>query len=613
MVLQGFSWTDFFVTSEWYGTQQSSFDISRIAHAAGGDVSGDGMTDLVYLYRGQDAQSGPEWIHVSRSAGDRFMSPEPWVEISADSLPWDRVGGMDCGDMDDDGFDDTVLLFHPDDESGVLWMFRSDGSTFSLSDTDPEEVRTLLRPSNVAAFGLGDFDADGRAEAVVATLTDSLGASRQSLWVLQPAAGPRVPPEEWLEIPSGDVPLKGILEFHTGDYSGDGQDDVCCIFDDREGALRVKVSVSQGSFFSPAVSWWDTTTAEFPPEDFYGTTSQDLNGDGHTDLLLFYSQENHQLNPQWFVALLSDGSHFYSERWGASAIGNYQFSRQYFPTGGDFNGDGFGEFATLFNRDIPAEDPYQVIRAAVSYGEKFGVPGPSYHESRFMAYDAIIHGATGIVWWGIWHTGGPYAVWRGISEVAGELSTLRSFLVHDDSPHPVTSSTPAIETMLKEVGPYACLIAANRADSTFQAALGGSSIGEYDTFDVMFEDRSLAPDGNTLHDQFDPYDVHVYLAYAGSHSDPWPPAGEVSVCPNPFSSSTLFTLRSAGATTPQVEIYDIRGRRIRRIAGRETHTGLHSLEWDGRNSRGERVPTGVYLCRFKVGDQKFCRKIVCVR
>ncbi|MCK4547910.1 MAG: VCBS repeat-containing protein [Candidatus Eisenbacteria sp.] len=613
MVLQGFSWTDFFCTSEWYGTRESIFNIDRVSHAASGDVNGDGMADLVCLYSEDSSPGSRQSIKVFPSGGDRFLQPEEWIETSADSLPWERIGGAGCGDVDGDGLDDVVLWLDLGNESGVLLLLGSDGASFGPPPVLPDSGLSVLAPSGVAGYGLGDFDDDGLCDAAVATLVDTLGLPCQSLWVFRSTGNHLGRPEKWLEIPSGQIPFEQIMELRTGDFTGDGRSDICIFFEDTAGSLRLSVASSQDSLFSPAACWWDTTAADFPPRDIYGLTSQDLNGDGRTDLLLFYSQEDHLLNPQWFMALLSDGAHFYTERWGITAIGNYQFREQRFPQGGDFNGDGFGDFAALFDRYIPREDPYQVIRTATSYGEKFGVPGPSLRESRFMAYDAIIHGATGIIWWGLWYTGGPYAVWRGIAEVAAELSTLSGFLVGDDAPGAVEVDGGAVETLAREVGPYVCLVAANRADSTVEASLSSSWIGEYDSFEVLFEDRSLAPDGNVLQDRFNPYDVHVYLAQASDDSDPWPLPGEISIRPNPFTTSALFAIRPQVPGVLRVDIYDVRGRLVRHLVSRETEEGLLSIQWDGTDSDGIRVATGVYLCRFAIGGKHQTRKVVLIR
>ena len=50
-----------------------------------------------------------------------------------------------------------------------------------------------------------------------------------------------------------------------------------------------------------------------------------------------------------------------------------------------------------------------------------------------------------------------------------------------------------------------------------------------------------------------------------------------------------------------VEIYDLRGRRIRRLTeSRPSANGAYRLEWDGDDENGDRVPPGVYVARIDI-------------
>ena len=56
-----------------------------------------------------------------------------------------------------------------------------------------------------------------------------------------------------------------------------------------------------------------------------------------------------------------------------------------------------------------------------------------------------------------------------------------------------------------------------------------------------------------------------------------------------------------GASPVEVLIYDVRGRRMRRLVEhRPASTGLYEMEWDGRDKQGTVVVPGVYLVRVRV-------------
>jgi hypothetical protein len=102
--------------------------------------------------------------------------------------------------------------------------------------------------------------------------------------------------------------------------------------------------------------------------------------------------------------------------------------------------------------------------------------------------------------------------------------------------------------------------------------------------------------------------------------------------PNPFPSATrratCIWVDIAQATRASLEIYSLRGVRVRRLLpnpelgellgarryGREvpgSGTGCDPrFEWDGTDDRGDRVPAGVYLLRFRAEGVETVKKVV---
>jgi hypothetical protein len=84
------------------------------------------------------------------------------------------------------------------------------------------------------------------------------------------------------------------------------------------------------------------------------------------------------------------------------------------------------------------------------------------------------------------------------------------------------------------------------------------------------------------------------------------PAGMPSVFrlhpnyPNPFNASTAvrFDLPVSGVVV--ISIYDVNGRLVRVLADGSWNVGSHSVEWDGKDSTGNSVPSGIYVCRMRV-------------
>jgi hypothetical protein len=83
--------------------------------------------------------------------------------------------------------------------------------------------------------------------------------------------------------------------------------------------------------------------------------------------------------------------------------------------------------------------------------------------------------------------------------------------------------------------------------------------------------------------------------------------------PNPFGAgiATAFTLPAAGYAT--LEVYDVRGRRVRRLLRDWKEPGRHAVSWDGRNDAGAPVADGVYVLRLEAGGRELTAKAVKVR
>jgi aminopeptidase N len=68
--------------------------------------------------------------------------------------------------------------------------------------------------------------------------------------------------------------------------------------------------------------------------------------------------------------------------------------------------------------------------------------------------------------------------------------------------------------------------------------------------------------------------------------------------PNPFNPSTTigFTLPDYGRA--QLRIYDTSGRQVRQLFDAVTEAGDYEVVWDGRDTRGRSLPSGVYFHRL---------------
>jgi len=85
------------------------------------------------------------------------------------------------------------------------------------------------------------------------------------------------------------------------------------------------------------------------------------------------------------------------------------------------------------------------------------------------------------------------------------------------------------------------------------------------------------------------------------------------IFPNPFNSTATiqFSLPSRAKVTATV--YDLLGRRVTTLVDGELGAGDHALYWGGNDHHGEPVSSGVYFCRFRVGDHVETKRVLLVK
>jgi hypothetical protein len=72
--------------------------------------------------------------------------------------------------------------------------------------------------------------------------------------------------------------------------------------------------------------------------------------------------------------------------------------------------------------------------------------------------------------------------------------------------------------------------------------------------------------------------------------------------PNPFNPSTTIGFSIIDLMNVTLKIFDILGREIITLVNEVKPAGSYSVDWDGKNSAGQRVGSGVYFYQLKSGS-----------
>jgi len=83
--------------------------------------------------------------------------------------------------------------------------------------------------------------------------------------------------------------------------------------------------------------------------------------------------------------------------------------------------------------------------------------------------------------------------------------------------------------------------------------------------------------------------------------------------PNPFNPQTSIDFYVPKATHASIKVYDIMGRELVTLFDNEIKAGNHQVVWQGRDSMGNNVASGIYFYRLQAGDFSQIHKMLLVR
>ncbi len=87
--------------------------------------------------------------------------------------------------------------------------------------------------------------------------------------------------------------------------------------------------------------------------------------------------------------------------------------------------------------------------------------------------------------------------------------------------------------------------------------------------------------------------------------------------PNPFNSTThiryYLPAVSSQFSAVSLKIYNILGQEVRTLVDGEQAAGGYRILWDGKDTFGKEVSSGIYLYQLDAGGYKFTKKLVLLR
>jgi len=83
--------------------------------------------------------------------------------------------------------------------------------------------------------------------------------------------------------------------------------------------------------------------------------------------------------------------------------------------------------------------------------------------------------------------------------------------------------------------------------------------------------------------------------------------------PNPFNPSTTIVFDMAKAGYVALEVYNVKGQRVKTLATGEYAVGRHTVEWKGDDATGRSVSSGIYFYRMTTDGYTSVKKMLMVK
>lgn len=80
--------------------------------------------------------------------------------------------------------------------------------------------------------------------------------------------------------------------------------------------------------------------------------------------------------------------------------------------------------------------------------------------------------------------------------------------------------------------------------------------------------------------------------------------------PNPFNPETWIVYQLPKKSHVILEVYNALGQRVTILENEFKEAGTHNIKWNVMNASGQRLPSGIYICRLKAGDRLLDMKMV---
>jgi len=174
----------------------------------------------------------------------------------------------------------------------------------------------------------------------------------------------------------------------------------------------------------------------------------------------------------------------------------------------------------------------------------------------------------------------------------------------------ITTSDPdvTIDAGSASFGSIAASSTGDNSASPFRVTIGDSPSDDIVEFDLHVS----STDGR--YDSYDVLTLVLDLSQTGIDDGELPTVFALRQnSPNPFRDGTAMAFNLPTPARTKIVVYNVAGRVVATVVDRQFPAGRHSIEWNGRDSAGRRVPAGIYFYRIEAGGYTSTKKMIVLR
>lgn len=585
--------------------------------ATAGDVNGDGYSDVIVgAYRASHGQSeeGLAYLYLGASTG--LAVTPAWTGEGNQVAAWYGCSVATAGDVNGDGYSDVIVGAGDYDTSqidgGRAYVYLGSPGGLSATPAWTKDCEQTYAKFGVRVGTAGDVNGDGYSDVIVGAYKYDNGSTNEGrayLYLGSPRGLSASP--AWTAEGNQEYAMFGCPVGTAGDVNGDGYSDVIV------GAQQYTHSqVEEGRAFvyygSPAglpanPSWTVDGDQPIARSGVAASTAGDVNNDGYSDVIVgaqhYDNPESGEgracvylgsatglaASPAWTTESNQVGAHL---GWAAG-------------TAGDVDGDGYA--------DVIVTTYYYDSGGLVDAGRA----------------DVFCGNAGGGLWRqpGQANVDGSAPIWPPCAS-----DSEGGFLLRTVGRTPQGRGGVRLQYEVKPIGtPFdGSGLVTGPARDTRAPRRDGSTVWLSETvtglsLNTLYHWRLRTITDSPLYPRSPwfslPYnsiteaDVRTssVVSSVPAADDATPRLLIVRGSPSSLvaSASLAYTVSRPGRVL--LGIYDAAGREVAVLVDRDEAAGPHVVRWDGTDSRGVRLPAGVYFGRLRLGGREEASKIVLTR